>query len=118
LANFWATARPLDRDVGQLLREAWTVTSRRQLVAMALCKAALEHPVSRRLLIGSGQHGIALALIRLHYETTIRAAWVRFGAKDDWQEAFTEPVAEGILKEPVMGAAHPVDARHDRAQRP
>lgn len=107
LGQFLDDCATFDRDVGQLLHEAWTVTSRRQLIAMAFCKAALGHAVSQRLLIGSGQHGTALALIRLHYETTVRAAWVRFGAKDDWLEAFTEPVPAGSLKEPVMGPPIP-----------
>ena len=107
LGQFLDDCASLDRDVERLLRQAWTVTSRRQLIAMAFCKASLEHAVSQRVLIGSGHNGTALGLIRLHYETTIRAAWVRFGAKDDWLEAFTEPVPEGSLKEPVMGPPIP-----------
>lgn len=97
----------LDHDVEQLLREAWSTSSLRQIIAMAFCKAALEHAVGQRLLIGSGQHGTALALIRLHFETTIRAAWACFGAKDDWLKAFAEPVPPGSFKEPTLGPPLP-----------
>lgn len=107
LGQFLDGCAALDRDVEQLLREGWTTSSPRQVIAMAFCKAALEHAVSQRVLIGQGHHGTALALIRLHYETTIRAAWVQLGAKDDWIKAFTEPVPAGSLKEPTLGPPIP-----------
>lgn len=61
LGQFLDDCASLDRDVEKLLRQAWTVTSRRQLIAMAFCKASLEHAMSQRVLIGSGHHGTALA---------------------------------------------------------
>lgn len=117
LGQFLDGCSELDRDVERLLSQAWAVHSRRQLIAMAFCKAALEHAVSQRLLLSSGQHGTALALIRLHFEATIRAAWVLFGAKDHWIQEFVEPVPYGSLSEPTMGPPIPamLDAIHGRA---
>lgn len=107
LGQFLDGCAALDRDVGQLLLQGWTTSSPRHLITMAFCKAALEHAVSQRVLMGLGQHGTALALIRLHFETTIRAAWVQLGAKDDWLQAFIEPVPAGSFKEPTMGPPIP-----------
>lgn len=107
LGQFLDRCAALDRDVEQLLREGWTTSSTRKVVTMAFCKAALEHAVSQRVLIGLGHHSTALALIRMHYETTIRAAWVQFGAKDDWLRSFTEPVPAGSFTEPTMGPPIP-----------
>ena len=46
LGQFLDGCASLDRDVETLLRQAWTVSSRRQLIAMAFCKAALELPLA------------------------------------------------------------------------
>ena len=107
LGKFLDGCAALDRDVEQLLRQGWTTSSPRQVITMAYCKAALEHAVSQRTLVGLGHHGTALALIRLHYETTIRAAWVQLGASDDWLQAFSNPVPAGSFKEPTMGPPIP-----------
>ena len=99
LGQFLDGCASLDRDVETLLRQD------RQFTPPADCHGVLQSrsraAVSQRLLIGSGQHGTGLALI------AIRAAWVRFGAKDDWLEAFTEPVPDGSLKESVLGPPIP-----------
>jgi hypothetical protein len=107
LGQFLDGCAALDSDVGQLLLQGWTTSSPRNLITMAFCKAALEHAVSQRVLMGLGQHGTALALIRLHFETTVRAAWVQLGARDDWLQAFLEPVPAGSFKEPTMGPSIP-----------
>lgn len=96
-----------DQDVTQLLESAWETSSRRQAVCMAFCRAALEHATSQRVLIGIGNNGTALALIRLHFEAVVRAAWVQVGAKDEWLEEFAKPVAPGDLNEPQMGPPIP-----------
>lgn len=101
LGQFLDGCASLDREC----RDATSPGLDRQFTPPADCHGVLQSrsraAVSQRLLIGSGQHGTALALI------AIRAAWVRFGAKDDWLEAFTEPVPDGSLKEPVLGPPIP-----------
>ena len=82
----------LDADVAHLVEVGWNTSTRRQLVCMALCNAALEHAVSQRVLMAGGNSGTALALIRLHFEATIRAAWTQKGATDSWLEEFTMPI--------------------------
>ncbi len=74
---------------------------------MGFCQAALEHAISQRVLVGAGHHGTALALVRLHFETTVRAAWVQIGATEDWLNKFTEPVPAGSMKEPNLGPPIP-----------
>jgi hypothetical protein len=96
-----------DQDVAHLLESAWDTSSLRQAVCMAFCRAALEHATSQRTLIGIGNNGTALALIRLHFETVVRAAWVLECAKDEWLEEFAKPVDPGDLSEPQMGPPIP-----------
>ena len=66
----------LDADVYSLLESGWNTASQRHVICMAYCKAAVVHAVSQRVLIEDGLHGTALSLIRLHFETVVRAAWV------------------------------------------
>lgn len=96
-----------DLDVHSLLESAWGTSSRRQTVCMAFCRAALEHATSQRVLIGIGNNGTALALVRLQFETVVRAAWVQVGAKDEWLDEFAKPIALGDLNEPQMGPPIP-----------
>lgn len=96
-----------DLDVSRLLEAAWNTSSRRQTVCMAFCRAALEHATSQRALIGVENNGTALALVRLHFEAVVRAIWVLQGAKDEWLEEFTSPVAPGDLNEPQLGPPIP-----------
>lgn len=97
----------LDTDVAGLLERGWNTSTQRQAICMAYCKAALEHAVSQRVLIEEGLHGTALSLIRLHFETLIRAAWVLYGASDEWLGKFAAPVPPGDLTEPQMGPPIP-----------
>lgn len=107
LGRFLDGCEALDRDVERLLHAGWNTSSARHVVTMGFCRASFEHAVSQRVLIGTGQHGTALALMRLHFETTVRAAWVLLAAKDEWISKFTEPVQDGSLKEPSMGPPIP-----------
>jgi hypothetical protein len=97
-----------DLDVSRLLEAAWNTSSQKHLICMALCRAALEHAVSQRVLIGTGNNnGTALALIRLHFEATVRAAWVLHAATDKWVSEFSKPVPPGDLNEPQLGPPIP-----------
>lgn len=117
LGGFLDGCAALDRDVELLLRDGWNTASARHVITMGFCKAALEHAISQRVLMGAGHHGTALALVRLHFETTVRAAWVQIGATEDWLNKFTEPVPVGSLKEPSLGPPIPsmLDAIEARA---
>ena len=117
LGQFLDGCAALDKDVEQLLVAGWNTSSSRHAITMGFCRAALEHAVSQRVLVGAGHHGTALALMRLHFETTVRAAWVQIGATEDWVKNFTEPVPIGSLKEPTMGPPIPsmLDAIEARA---
>ncbi len=93
-------SQALDEDVYALLETGWNVTSQRLAICMGFCKAAVEHAISQRVLIEAGLHGTALSLIRLQFETVVRAEWVLHGAKDDWLVKFSTPVLAGDLNEP------------------
>lgn len=107
LGRFLDRCREFDDDIDRLLHDGWNLSSRRHVVTMAFSRASLGHAISQRLLIGSEQHGTALALVRLHFETTVRAAWALLGATDEWLDKFSTPVAEGDLKEPAKGPTIP-----------
>lgn len=97
----------LDADVTHLLETAWATSTLRQTICFAYCKAALEHAVSQRTLLGIGISGTALALTRLHFETVVRAAWINLAASDQWLDEFTAPVVAGKLNEPLLGPPIP-----------
>lgn len=107
LARILSLSETFDDDVIALLETCWNSSSQRLVICMAYCKAAVEHAVSQRVLIGAGLHGTALSLIRLHFESVVRAAWVLHSAKDDWLVKFSTPVPDGELAEPQMGPPIP-----------
>lgn len=107
LLRIVAACEAMDLDVRALLESGWNTSSQRQVICMAYCKAAVVHAISQRVLIENGLHGSALSLIRLHFETVVRAAWVLHGAKDEWLTQFSAPVAPGDLSEPQMGPPIP-----------
>lgn len=107
LKRLLVASEALDVDLLALLDEVGRTASQRQAVCLAFCRAGIEHGTSQRLLMGAGLHGTALALIRLHFEAVVRAAWVHYGAKDDWLVKFSAPVPDGDLNEPQMGPPVP-----------
>lgn len=117
LGRFLDHCAALDGDVEELLQRGLNASSRRQAISFGFCSAALEHAVSQRLLISVGHTGTALALMRLHFETTMRAAWVLLGASEDWLEKFAEQVPPGKLEELQLGPPIPamLDAIEARA---
>lgn len=107
LGRFLDDCAALDKEVGELLLRGLSTSSKRQTIAFGFCSAALEHAESQRLLMGSGHTGTALALVRLHFEATVRAAWTLLSASDGWLDKFTETVPPGGLDEPQMGPPIP-----------
>ncbi len=92
-----------DMDVLALLKAGWNTSTQRVAISMAYCKAAMEHAISQRVLIEAGLQGTALSLVRLHFETVVRAAWILQGASDQWVAKFCMPVLDGDFSEPQMG---------------
>lgn len=115
LGRFLDDCASLDLDVGELLERGLNTSSSRLAICFGFCRAALEHAVSQRMLIGAGHTGTALALMRLHFEATVRAAWTLLGASDGWLSKFTEPVPPGSLDEPQLGP--PIPAMLDAIER-
>ena len=107
LAKILSLSEMFDDDVFAMLEKCWNLSSQRQVICLAFCKAAVEHAASQRVLIAVGLYGTALSLIRLHFEAVVRAAWVLHGAKDDWLVKFSTPVPDGDLNEPQMGPPIP-----------
>jgi hypothetical protein len=107
LAKILSLSEMFDDDVFALLEKCWNLSSQRQVICLAFCKAAVEHAASQRVLIAVGLHGTALSLIRLHFEAVVRAAWVLHGAKDEWLVKFSTPVPVGVFDEPQRGPPIP-----------
>jgi|SRR5450830_57498 len=107
LAEMLSLSASLDDDLTALLERAWNTSTQRLAICMAFCKAAVEHAISQRVLIEAGLTGTALSLIRLQFETVVRAAWILHGAKDEWLIRFSLPVPDGELNEPQMGPPIP-----------
>ncbi len=82
-------------DLAPLLTHPRRPPSRRALLTLALCDVAVEFWVAQRLLIRAGMHTAALALVRLHFEATVRAIWLHHGASDEWLDRFAAPMAPG-----------------------
>jgi hypothetical protein len=80
LVQMLSLSAAFDDDLMALLEKSWNNSSQRFVICMAFCKAAVEHAISQRVQIESGLHGTALSLIRLQFETVVRAAWVLHGA--------------------------------------
>ena len=117
LGRFLDGCAALDRDVELLLRDGWntSVSPSCHHRGVLPSGARTRHQPARTY--GAGHHGTALALVRLHFETTVRAAWVQIGATEDWLNKFTEPVPAGSMKEPSLGPPIPsmLDAIEARA---
>ncbi len=103
LADMLEQCERFEGDLAPLLAHPRRPPSRRALLALALCDVAVEFWVAQRLLIRSGMHTAALALVRLHYEATVRAIWLHHGASDEWLDRFAAPMGPGQLAEPVLG---------------
>lgn len=103
LADMLAQCERLEGDLAPLLAHPRRPPSRRALLTLALCDVAVEFWVAQRLLIRSGMHTAALALVRLHFEATVRGIWLYHGASDEWLDRFAAPMAPGQLAEPVLG---------------
>lgn len=52
LSRMLAASEALDADVYSLLESGWNTSSQRRVICMAYCKAAMEHAISQRVLIG------------------------------------------------------------------
>lgn len=103
LADLLDQSERLEGDLAPLLAHPRRPPSRRALLTLALCDVALEFRMAQRLLIRAGMHTAALALVRLHFEATVRAIWFHHGASDEWLERFAAPMTPGQLAEPVLG---------------
>ncbi len=103
LADMLDQSERLAGDLAPLLAHPRRPRSRRALLTLALCDVAADFWVAQRLLIRSGMHTAALALVRLHFEATVRAIWLFHGASDEWLDRFAAPMGPGQLAEPVLG---------------
>ncbi len=103
MADMLEQCERFEGDLAPLLAYPRRPPSRRALLTLALCDVAVEFWVAQRLLIRAGMHTAALALVRLHFEATVRAIWLHHGASDEWLERFAAPMAPGQLAEPVLG---------------
>lgn len=103
LADMLGQSERFERDLVPLLTHPRDPSSRRALLTLALCDVVTEFWVAQRLLIRSGMHTAALALVRLHFESTVRGIWLFHGASDEWLERFAAPMAPDQLAEPVLG---------------
>ena len=63
--------------------------------AAILCRVAIHHAESIKLLLASGKFTSATGLMRLQYESLVRAFWVRYAAKDGF---VTKQMAELSVK--------------------
>lgn len=100
LAELLAASEALDEDMAKLLGKC-QARSKRGVIVMALCGAAVEHALSQRLLVDAGLTGTALALCRLQFEAVVRAVWTAQCANDEWLDKFTTPVDGPGHQEPA-----------------
>jgi hypothetical protein len=96
-------SKKFDREIGELLQEVIPPSTRRGLMTAAMCQVAIEHTSSQRVLLEIDHHVSALALVRLTYESLVRAIWMHHCASEEWINQFTAPMEPGQLSEPILG---------------
>lgn len=116
-AELLSISEALDEDVGKLPGKCQP-RSTRGVIAMALCRTAYEHALSQRLLLDAGLTGTALALCRLQFEATVRAAWTAQCATDEWLQKFTTPVEGPEHQEPASQVSIAIMLKHIDKQVP
>lgn len=63
------------------------------LAITSMCNIALEHSVAIRILIGAGIYTSAISLLRLQYETLVRAIWLLYAAPDSSISKLVAPLS-------------------------
>jgi hypothetical protein len=66
----------------------------------SVCVIAIEHGHSVRTLVAVGNPTSAIAMIRLQFETTVRAIWILFAADEEWASRYITPIGSGPVNEP------------------
>ena len=61
-------------------------------VTVDACMLALEHGAALRQLMESGLESSAVGLLRIQFEALLRAAWLRYSARDSDVEAIAAPL--------------------------
>lgn len=74
----------LDDAIRGLVESARPPTTPRGMAVTTMCRAAMQHGASQRILISAGCDLTAMALASVHYESVVRVLWVQHGATDDW----------------------------------
>jgi len=107
LEQSWA----LDEDLSTLMDALPAPITSRQAIVRGMSTTSHSHYHSQRVLLEVGTTPTVLALVRLHYESVVRAFWFAAGATDEWIDRMKlENSKEN--GEPVMGP--PLDAMLDR----
>lgn len=70
------------------------VPEHRYLIASQSGELSLEHAGSALALLHVGFKNSAIALLRLQYESTVRAVWLLYAASDSWVDKLTQPLTE------------------------
>ena len=87
----------LDETITVLFSTNLSSNSSRHVVTDVLCSVAIEHAESAKALFDSENYTSAIALIRLQYESFVRAMWVFYVAT----EKVVDKLATGLTKENV-----------------
>ena len=107
LEQSWA----LDEDLSALMNALPAPITSRQAIVRGMSTTSHSHYHSQRVLLEVGTMPTVLALVRLHYESVVRALWFAAGATDEWIDRMKlENSKEN--GEPVMGP--PMDAMLER----
>lgn len=73
----------LDQAIDELLSAATFDADDRSIAGFLLCGISREHAFATRILVGNELPTSATALVRLQYESLVRAAWMLIAATDD-----------------------------------
>lgn len=72
----------LNDAIASIFDQALPYPGRRFDVAMVACGVSLEHACGVRILIENGYYTSAIPLLRVQYESVVRAVWLLYGATD------------------------------------
>ena len=82
----------------------------------AICSVAFEHGHSLRQLMALGNHTSAVALLRLQFESLVRAIWVLHVANESWLDKLSAPLT--VAAEQAAKNAPSLDNMMDAIEAP
>jgi hypothetical protein len=101
LAALFLRSEELQTHIDKLRAAIVVPTKHRNVLTRLMAEVSLEHWQGQRLLLRQGMHLTGFALVRMQFETVVRAIWIQACADDAWLTSFVSPQQIDQLAEPA-----------------